>query len=89
VASDKMSMFLKQVDRGLADRVDQLRPIAERNGMTLPQLALRWLLQREAVTSVIIGATRAEQVQENCALPDVVLNENDLREIDALSPATD
>lgn len=87
VASPQMSMFLKHVERDLAERVERLRPIATRYGLTLAQLALRWLLQREAVTSVIIGATRAEQVQENCALPDVVLSDDDLGAIDKLFPA--
>jgi voltage-dependent potassium channel beta subunit len=88
VASAQMNMFLKSVDRDVADRVDRLRPIAERHGLTLAQLALRWLLQRDAVSSVIIGASRAEQVEMNCQLPEVVLSADDLAQVDALFPAT-
>jgi voltage-dependent potassium channel beta subunit len=88
-ASREMSGFLQEIDRELADRVDRLRPIAERNGLTLAQLAIKWLLTREAVTSVIIGATRGDQVEENCGLPDVELRAEDLSQIDALFPAAE
>jgi voltage-dependent potassium channel beta subunit len=86
-ASRQMNMFLKQVDRDLAARVERLRPIAVRYKLTLAQLALAWLLQREAVTSVIIGASRVGQVEENCALPDSDLSPDDLAEIDSAFPA--
>jgi len=50
-------------DKGL-DIVEQIRSwIPE--GMTMAQMALRWLLDFEAVTTVIPGATRPEQVQDN------------------------
>jgi voltage-dependent potassium channel beta subunit len=86
-ANDKMNLFLREVDRGLADRVDQLRPIAERHAMTLAQLAIAWLLPRQSVTSVIIGATRGEQVTENIAATEFELTPEDRAQIDALFPA--
>ena len=86
-ASDKMGVFLREIDADLADRVDRLRPIAERHGMTLAQLAIAWLLPRQAVTSVIVGATRVEQVEENVAAAQFELTLQDLAQIDALFPA--
>ena len=86
-ASDKMGVFLREIDADLADRVDRLRPIAERHGMTLAQLAIAWLLPRQAVTSVIVGATRVEQVEENVAAAEFELTPQDLAQIDALFPA--
>jgi aryl-alcohol dehydrogenase-like predicted oxidoreductase len=86
-ASRQMNMFLKEVDRDLAARVERLRPIAQRHELTLAQLAIAWLRQREAVTSVIIGASRVGQVEENCVLPESDLTPDDLAEIDALFPA--
>jgi voltage-dependent potassium channel beta subunit len=88
-ASDKMNAFLKDVDRKLADRVDQLRPIAERHQMTLAQLAIAWLLKRDALSSVIIGATRVEQVEENVAATKFGLTPADFQQIDKLFPAKD
>ena len=86
-ASPKMRIFMRELDRNLLERVDRLRPIAERRGLSLAQLAITWLLTRPAVTSVVVGATRPEQVKENCKLPEVALTCDDLREIDALFPA--
>lgn len=45
--------------------VRKLAVIAERRGQTVAQLALRWTLRDEAVTSALIGASRPEQVEEN------------------------
>lgn len=89
-AADKhMSIFFPRGWRATAERVERLRPIAERHGLTLAQLALRWLLARAAVTSVIVGATRVSQVIENCRLPEAVLSPGELRDIDDLFPPTD
>lgn len=86
-ADEKMSMFLKHIDADLAERVDRLRPIAERLSLSLAQLALGWLLKQQAVTSVIIGATRPEQVEENCAAALRAVDDEALLAIDKLFPA--
>jgi voltage-dependent potassium channel beta subunit len=46
-------------------RVQRLKPIADQLGLTRAQLALAWALRNETVSSVIIGATRPDQVDEN------------------------
>src|SRR6185503_2034409 len=59
--------------------VEELRPIADDLGITMAQLALAWVLRQPNVASAIIGASRPEQVEENCAAseievpPDVML----------------
>jgi aryl-alcohol dehydrogenase-like predicted oxidoreductase len=65
-------------------RVQQLRPIAERNGLTLPQMALAWVLRRPEVTSAVIGASRPEQVAENVKAVGVQISPEDLAEMDAI-----
>ncbi len=85
-ASEEMNIFLQDMDRDLIDRVDKLRPIAERNGMTMAQLVISWLLSRPAVTSVIIGATKVEQVEENIASTEFARPADGLAEIDELFP---
>jgi voltage-dependent potassium channel beta subunit len=85
-ADPRMNIFMKELDRKLTDRVDQLRPIAARRGMTLAQLAICWLLRRETVASVIIGATRVGQIEENVAATGFSLTPEDLQEIDRLFP---
>jgi aryl-alcohol dehydrogenase-like predicted oxidoreductase len=69
--------------------VDVMDPIAANHNVSVAQIALAWLLHREAVTSVIIGAKRMEQLEDNLASPSVKLTEEELRKLDeasALSP---
>jgi aryl-alcohol dehydrogenase-like predicted oxidoreductase len=82
-----MSMFLREIDRDLVARVDRLRPLAERLDVSLAQLALAWLLHRDAVTSVIIGATRVEQIDEDCGAAGVELPATDLAAINEIFTA--
>ena len=63
--------------------VEQLRPIAEGEGLTVAQLALAWVLRREEVASAIIGASRPEQVHDNAAASGVTLSGDVLDAIDA------
>jgi aryl-alcohol dehydrogenase-like predicted oxidoreductase len=64
--------------------VDQLRPIAKRNGRTLAQLAISWVLRRSEVTAAIVGARRPEQVAETAAASDWTLAQEDIEEIEQL-----
>lgn len=54
--------------------VQQLKPIAEEAGLTLPQFALAWVLREPNVASAIIGASRPQQVVENCGASGVVID---------------
>jgi aryl-alcohol dehydrogenase-like predicted oxidoreductase len=54
--------------------VQQLKPIAEEAGLTLPQFALAWVLREPNVASAIIGASRPEQVRENAAASGVIVD---------------
>jgi voltage-dependent potassium channel beta subunit len=54
-----------QLDQDLLVRVQKLVPLAEREGLTMSQLALAWCLRNGALSSVIIGATKASQVEDN------------------------
>jgi len=53
------------------DAVQRLKPLAERAHCSLAQLALAWCLRTPDVSSVIIGATRPEQVDDNVAAADL------------------
>ena len=65
--------------------VDAMRPIAERNRVSVAQVALAWVLQQRAVTSVIIGAKNMEQLQDNLAASKLALDAEDLQGLDAVS----
>jgi aryl-alcohol dehydrogenase-like predicted oxidoreductase len=64
--------------------VDQLRPIAERNGKTLAQLAISWVLRRPEVTAAIAGARKPEQIEETAPASDWNLSKEDIDEIEQL-----
>jgi L-glyceraldehyde 3-phosphate reductase len=61
--------FLKpeHITEQVMRRVRALNNIAEQRGQTLAQLALVWVLARPSVTSVLIGASSLNQIQENMA----------------------
>jgi aryl-alcohol dehydrogenase-like predicted oxidoreductase len=64
--------------------VERLRPIAERNGRTLAQLAISWVLRRPEVTAAIVGARNPEQIKETAPAADWDLSEKDIEEIERL-----
>jgi L-glyceraldehyde 3-phosphate reductase len=64
-------------------RVRALNDIAGRRGQTLSQLALAWALRIPAISSVLIGASSVEQLDENLAAAErIEFTANELREID-------
>ncbi|SEM11011.1 Predicted oxidoreductase [Pseudoxanthomonas sp. GM95] len=67
------------------DIVDVLRGVAEETGHTLAQVALAWVAQRPGVSSVLIGASRIEQLTQNIASLDVVLTPDQQQRLDAAS----
>jgi aryl-alcohol dehydrogenase-like predicted oxidoreductase len=67
------------VDKPRAFRcVDAMRPIAERHGVSVAQIALAWLLAQKRVTTVIIGAKTQAQLVDNIAATKVALTADDL-----------
>ena len=69
------------------ETVRQLKPIAERLGATQSQLAVAWCLKNANVSSVITGASRPEQLEENVAALKLLekLTPEVLAEIDAVT----
>jgi 1-deoxyxylulose-5-phosphate synthase len=83
-ASDSMSGFIDRlIAPSVLEAVQRLRPIAEGAGLTMPQLALAWVLRQGNVASAIVGASRPEQVHANASAAGIVLDEATLAAIDA------
>ncbi len=57
-----------QLTDALLDKVRRLNEIAVNRGESMAQLALGWVLENPAITSVIIGASRLEQIEQNVAM---------------------
>ena len=79
------NMFLDrgQLDEAVLNKVQKLVPIADRNHLTMSQLALAWCLRRPEVSSVIIGASKPSQVEDNAGAAGVTLSATDIAEMDA------
>ena len=78
------------IDERLHACVSALAEIAAARGQSLAQLALQWTLRSPAVTSALIGASRAEQVRENvAALSFPALTEEEIARITAILDAYD
>jgi len=65
-------------------KVQELRPIAEQEGLSMAQLAIAWVLQNDNVASAIIGATRPEQIDENVKAAGIKLSDESMTAIDAV-----
>ncbi len=67
-----------------SELIDGLRPIAERNGRTLAELSVAWVLRRPEVTAAIVGARSPKQIEETAGASDWQLSSPDIAEIDTL-----
>ncbi|HUN26678.1 MAG TPA: aldo/keto reductase [Steroidobacteraceae bacterium] len=74
------------IDRERAFRIiDAIRPIAAAHDVSVARVALAWLLQQPAVTSVIIGAKTREQLQDNLKSATLELSSGELAALAAVS----
>lgn len=63
----------------------EMRAIGDARGISVARVALAWLLAKPHVTSVIIGAKRIDQLADNLGAVNVVLTDEELARLDALS----
>jgi aryl-alcohol dehydrogenase-like predicted oxidoreductase len=61
--------------------LDVMSPIAKAHGCSAARLALAWLLAKPAVTSVIIGAKRPDQLKDNLAAMELTLTQDELKQL--------
>jgi aryl-alcohol dehydrogenase-like predicted oxidoreductase len=69
--------------------VEKLEDFATQHGHTLLELAFSWLAAQPVVSSIIAGATKAEQLEANVGAAGWVLNAEDLQEIDEITRRAD
>jgi aryl-alcohol dehydrogenase-like predicted oxidoreductase len=67
------------------DSIDALRLVADARGVSVAQVALAWLLHQKVVTSVIIGAKRVDQLEDNLAATGIKLTQDELAALDQVS----
>jgi aryl-alcohol dehydrogenase-like predicted oxidoreductase len=87
----RLASTQRLADRYLTERnwfiAEQLGDFVEARGRTMLDLAFSWLLSREPVTSVIAGATRPEQLEQNVKAGAWKLTAEDLAEVDRITAA--
>lgn len=67
-------------------KIRKLNEIAEKRGQTLAQMALSWVYSKEGVTSVLIGASKPEQITENLKMTENTnFTKEELEQIDAVA----
>jgi L-glyceraldehyde 3-phosphate reductase len=83
----KSTGFLQegQVTEQRVNQARQLNDIASQRGQTLAQMALAWLLKDHRVTSVLIGASRAEQLADSLkCLDNIEFSKEELDKIESI-----
>jgi aryl-alcohol dehydrogenase-like predicted oxidoreductase len=65
--------------------LDVMAPIAKAHGCSPARLSLAWLLAKPVVTSVIVGAKRLDQLQDNLAAVELTLTQDELRQLNEVS----
>ncbi|MCR2051943.1 aldo/keto reductase family protein [Actinomyces bowdenii] len=77
----------QMISRWMSDEVltavQALRPVAEQAGLTMPQLAIAWVLQNPNVSAAIVGASRPEQLEDTVKASGVELSAEVMGAIDA------
>ena len=82
-AHEEAGSFVKRrMNDDVLRRVQELKPVADDEGLSLAQLAIAWVLANPAVSSAIIGASRPEQVSENVKAAGHSLSDETLKRID-------
>lgn len=67
-------------------KISELNQIAQNRGQFLAQMALSWVYSREGITSVLIGASKPEQITENLKMTqNLHFTEEELKEIDRIA----
>lgn len=79
-----------QLDDEKIAQLNALNDIAKERGQTLSQMAVSWVLREDKCTTVLIGASRPEQIEDNCkALQNMEFSKEEIEKIDRLTKVWD
>ncbi len=85
IAKDGRFLHADDLKPEKMEGIRRLDEIAKRRGQTLPQMALAWDLRDPEITSVLIGASKPQQILENLgAIENTSFSAEELREIDEI-----
>jgi len=66
------------------EMVEKMRPMAQKHGQPVANLAIAWTLRRPEMTAAIVGARKPEQIRETAAAGDITLSAEEIAELDRL-----
>ena len=84
IRKDMVALFKGDIYSKALEAVENLRPIAEKYGITLAQAAINWVFSQEGISTAIVGARKPEQLEENIKALDLVISDADLKEMSAI-----
>ncbi len=84
--ASKNEWLRSQLDEEKITQLNALNEIARGRGQTLSQMALSWVLRDEKCTTVLIGASKPSQIEENCkTVENLEFSEEEIKKIDSLT----
>ena len=73
------------ISKSFSNPISELNSIAKKRGQTLAQMALSWVYSKEGITSVLIGASKPEQILENIKMQEnITFDKEELDLIDSI-----
>ena len=86
VKTDGRFLNEKSISAEVIEKIKKLKEIAENRGQSLAQMALSWVYSQEGITSVLIGASKPEQILENIKMVENTnFTEEELKKIDSIA----
>lgn len=65
--------------------IDEMESIGKSHGVSVARVALAWILSKQFVTTIIIGAKNPEQLQDNIEATGLTLSEDEIKKLDEIS----
>jgi L-glyceraldehyde 3-phosphate reductase len=86
VRTDGRFLNESSISRERIEKIRKLNEMAKERGQTLAQMALAWVYEKEGITSVLIGASKPEQILENLKMTDnLSFTKEELEKIDEIA----
>lgn len=86
IKTDGRFLNERSLSNEMLEKIQKLNEIASNRGQTLAQMALSWVYSKKGITSVLIGASKPEQILENLRMSEnITFTEEELKAIDSIA----
>ncbi|MEH7238251.1 aldo/keto reductase family protein [Bacillus sp. JJ1562] len=84
-ANSQLNSWVKNIIDGIVStKLDRLEEFSNELGVTLPELALSWILRQHNIASTLVGATNPEQIEANARGSELVLGFDEIKRVEAI-----